>query len=63
MLSCTYIECRFFVSNVVERAFEGAFFDAFQKLGEFLFGCQVIFALAAVQLKCLVSVNAEKTTF
>ena len=39
------IEGGFVVSYVVDRTLEGALFDAFQKLGEFLFCCQEVFAL------------------
>jgi hypothetical protein len=34
------VEGRVFVADVVNRALEGTFFDAFQKIGEFLLGSQ-----------------------
>ena len=34
------VQGRFFIAYVVERALEGAFFDAFEEIGKFLFGSQ-----------------------
>lgn len=39
------VERGFLVSNVVDGSLESAFFHALQKIGEFLFSCQEIFAL------------------
>ena len=39
------VERGFLVPDVVDGSLESALFHAFQKIGEFLFSCQEIFAL------------------